>query len=218
LKKKSKNNIYSPIYFGELERSRKGRYSPIHIIKEHKKISAVAIVLLLLSSAFVPYMLHSQTVVGGDGDVGEPLGGDIPLSDDPGDTVVTGLTFEDVDIFWTDTGATLSNSYTDIALTAKQVFVPDELDDKTEHFEYFLQEWHDTKARFWVTLTYLQYTHADYGDLNLNNLLGNLPQQEPVNLSSAVNFTIWNGANSVLYNVQFIIIMDFRLTCLSIGN
>jgi len=36
-------------------------------------------------------------------------------------TVVTGLQFEDVDIFWTSTGATLSNSYTNIDLSAKQI-------------------------------------------------------------------------------------------------
>jgi len=80
---------------------------------------------------------------------------------------VSGLTFEDMDAYWTSAGVHLTNSYTDMNLTAKQVFVPDELSELTQHFTYDMQEWHGDQARFWVTLTYLPYTHADYGTLDM---------------------------------------------------
>jgi len=95
------------------------------------------------------------------------------------ETVTTGLSFENVDGFWTTSGINLQNNYTDMHLSAKQVFVPDELSDLTEHFTYSLQEWHDTKARFWVTLTYLPsyYGWAGnpqlYPSEDLDALLGN---------------------------------------------
>jgi len=115
-------------------------------------------------------------------------------------TVVTGLQFEDVDIFWTSTGATLSNSYTNIDLSAKQIFVPDELSDLTEHFTYYLQEWHDDQARFWVTLTYMPSycgwvgNPCIYPTEDLDALLGNsewTDSEFPNNRFQISNKEVW---------------------------
>jgi len=94
-------------------------------------------------------------------------------------TVVSSLSFEEVDPYWIDTGVRLTNSYVDMNLTAKEVFVPDDLSDLTEHFTYDMQEWHEDQARFWVTLTYMPSycgwagNPCIYPSEDLDALLGN---------------------------------------------
>jgi hypothetical protein len=141
-----------------------------------------------------------------------------PIPDDPIDPglVITGLQFEDVDIFWNNTGATLSNSYTDVFLSAKEIFVPDALHNATEHFEYYLQEWHEDQARFWVTLTYFEHTFYDYENIHIGNILGNLPQQDPISFDDAIDFIVYDPWNPIiqLFNPGDIVLyMDEYYLC-----
>jgi len=116
-----------------------------------------------------------------------------------------GLSFEDLNATWNTDGVRLINSYVDLNLTAKQVFVPDELNDLTEQFTYYFQEWHEDQARFWITVTYNQMVGSTetYGNAFLNTLLGNVP-----NGSLLGNFTVYDYTNSVLYNPGDIVIYD----------
>ncbi len=169
------------------------------MMNDKNKIVAVLLMLILVPMAplFIPQTTTLAEMPDGDTTFTTQGGGNI---------TTTGLTFEDLEPHWTSEGVRLTNSYVNTTLTAKQVFVPDNISNLTEHFTYDMQEWHGDQARFWVTLTYLDYTHADYGSLHLNNLLGNLPQQEPISFDDAVNFTEWDGTNTVLYSVGDVVL------------
>ena len=128
----------------------------------------------------------------------DPLGG----TEDDG-IAVSGLSFEDVNVEWLETGDSgwggaevdavrLTNNYTDITLSSWDLFVPDcfPVDGSNTLVQYRFEDWWGGDA---ARLQYnLQYSDSyNYGSSDLNTLLSNdLPSG-----GEAVVFVPYNGSN-----------------------
>ena len=110
---------------------------------------------------------------------------------------VDGLDFEGVNESFTDSGVDFEVYNQTLSLSAEQVFVPDNLSDKATFSNYNYVETESGEVIEWTGYTFSE--GADYGDADLNALLGNRASE------GVEQFEEWDGTNQILYEVGTIV-------------